>query len=283
MAKSMEQQFCEALKEGETDKAIFLTEFLGKKINKLYEGKTPLMWAVEARDLKVVEKLIELGADINIKNNEGMSALNIAFNSLSGDIVEKLLENGATLDASRLQKNIILMGAAYVGDEKIIEKLVEYVDLSNLDLNVTDASNRTPLMLAIIRGNSGVAQGLIGLGADVNIKDVWNRSPLMMAIETGDLATASVLLDFVDDVDIDAKDELGRNALMRAVFLGHVDIAKKLIERGADVKAKDNQGVAVLEFAQDENVRKAIFEAIKKKYQPEPEGKLYQNSGRFFR
>lgn len=283
MAKSMEQQFCEALKEGKTDKAIFLAEFLGKKINKLYEGKTPLMWAAEAKDLKVVEKLIELGADINIKNNEGMSALNIAFNSLSGDIVEKLLENGAILDASKLQTNIILMGAAYVGDEKIIQKLVEYVDRSNLDLNTTDASNRTPLMLAIIRGNSGIAQGLIGLGADVNIKDVWNRSPLMMAIETGDLETASVMLDFVDDVDIDAKDELGRNALMRAVFLGHVDIAKKLIDRGADVKAKDNQGVAVLEFAQDENVRKAIFEAIKKKYQPEPEGKLYQNSGRFFR
>ena len=43
-------------------------------------------------------------------------------------------------------------------------------------------------------------------------------------------------------MDVGAKDENGKTALHWAALTGHVDVAKVLIEKGADVDARDNDG-----------------------------------------
>lgn len=55
-------------------------------------GHSALMWAVLFRNKKVVEKLIAAGADVNAKNNKGESVLELASNS---DIEKMLIKAGA--------------------------------------------------------------------------------------------------------------------------------------------------------------------------------------------
>ena len=58
------------------------------------KGYTPLMYAITNHNLKMVEFLVEQGADINLNNNEGDSPLKIAY-KFSRDIAEYLFEKGA--------------------------------------------------------------------------------------------------------------------------------------------------------------------------------------------
>jgi ankyrin repeat protein len=61
-------------------------------------GTTPLILAINLNDVNLVKKLIEHGADVNLKKYNGASPLSNARNLTNGDnIVRLLLENGAVL------------------------------------------------------------------------------------------------------------------------------------------------------------------------------------------
>jgi len=52
-----------------------------------------------------------------------------------------------------------------------------------------------------------------------------------------------------NQADVNAKDKYGRTALMEAAYWGYVDAVKMLIEAGADIDAKSDQGMTALDFA----------------------------------
>ena len=60
------------------------------------DGRTPLIDAVIVGNLYFCKKLIEIGADINVKDNGGMTALKRAELENQNDIAKLLMENGAT-------------------------------------------------------------------------------------------------------------------------------------------------------------------------------------------
>ena len=54
--------------------------------------------------------------------------------------------------------------------------------------------------------------------------------------------------------------------MLNAVYYGHRDVVELLIEKGADVNQKNGTGRTVMELAKDEEMRKVIIEAVKKKH-----------------
>ena len=60
---------------------------------------------------------------------------------------------------------------------------------------------------------------------------------LLIAAKNGDINSVKVLIE--RGADVDARNWLGRTALHEAVLYKHIEIAKMLIENGADVDAKD--------------------------------------------
>ena len=62
-----------------------------------------------------------------------------------------------------------------------------------------------------------------------------NSRDLIEAASNGDVNKVSVLIE--KGADVNAKDIVDRSALMFAACEGHVNIAKILIEKGADVNA----------------------------------------------
>ncbi len=268
MAKSFGEQFEDALKKGETNKVNWLINFL-----KDDDKKMALMKASKGGHLEVVKRFIEMGFDINQKDDKGNTALDYAFSSNKVELVEMMLDEGAKIDLCNTGEDFILAWGTYVGSLKVVDKFIEEKTKPGVwhkcNLEVKDASDVTLLMVAIQKDYVDIAKTLINSGADVNAKDDWGRTPLMYASEKGNLEIVEELVEF--DALVNEKDELGRSALMRAVFMGDLEIAEQLIDAGADVVAKDIQGVSVLEFARDEKIRKAIFDMVKKKYEKEPE------------
>jgi ankyrin repeat protein len=85
---------------------------------------------------------------------------------------------------------------------------------------------------------------LIKLGANVNVVNK-NNTPLMMACVFGHEKIARWLID--NGANIHQKDDVGRDALIIASWIGHNEkILELLIDNGADVNQKDNEGETAL-------------------------------------
>jgi hypothetical protein len=70
---------------------------------------------------------------------------------------------------------------------------------------------------------------------------------LRSAAASGDIAQIALLLD--QGAVLDARDELGRTALMLAVMRNRPDVARLLLDRGADPNVADNSGHSPLQQA----------------------------------
>ena len=76
---------------------------------------------------------------------------------------------------------------------------------------------------------------------------------MMESAEAGDMAVVSTLINA--GTEVNAKDELGRTALIRASSTfasslgGHIEIVKLLLEKGADIDARDRDGWTALLWA----------------------------------
>ena len=68
------------------------SELLNQKadLNKICADKSPLMYAVKYGNLNIVKQLVEAGADINLRNNEGANAFYYAQKYQQKEIEEYL-------------------------------------------------------------------------------------------------------------------------------------------------------------------------------------------------
>ena len=120
----------------------------------------------------------------------------------------------------------------------------------------------TPLLRAARGSDLAAIERLAAKGALLDLPQQAGITPLMAAVGAGaspidtrgkfrteieSLATAEALLKA--GAGIDVRDNSGRTALHYAAAAGYTDVAKALVEHGADVNAKDVDGVTPAEAA----------------------------------
>jgi hypothetical protein len=83
---------------------------------------------------------------------------------------------------------------------------------------------------------------------NVNVKnDVNGNTPLHSAAANGHIEIARLLLQ--NGADVNAKENDGYTPLHYAAFQGHVDILHLLVENGADLEAQNKYGMRALQLA----------------------------------
>ena len=178
--------------------------------------------------------------------------LGTAVNRGHAKCVETLIRTGADVNAG-----LYLYQAADGGHEACVKLLVK----AGADVNASQQYNKcTALFRAAIHGHSKCMELIIEAGADVNtggcvpsLYGVASRErfipPLHAAIDHKNPECALLLLKAGADVNIRETIKSHATPLMIAAKQGMEDIMRAILDKGADVNAKDKHELTVLSYA----------------------------------
>ncbi|MEW5677203.1 ankyrin repeat domain-containing protein [Flavobacterium enshiense] len=116
------------------------------------------------------------------------------------------------------------------------------------------------LGLALVAATNVALASNVGTSTSSNVAIVkYDVKPLFVAISKGDVATVKKFVEYGVDVNETVN---GMTPLMFAVRYNNPEIAKFLIEKGADITLKNNNGYTALRLA-EESKSNAVAEIIK--------------------
>lgn len=213
---------------------------------------TDLTDAVKAGNAARVALLLDSGADPN-KRSPYNGPLHDAARTGSAEIASILIRAGADIELPGFGGVHPLHAAAMAGQPEVVSILLK----SGAKVDSIDNTGRTPL-LAYLSGDVSDIPTLVALlegGANPNQLDgPLPAHPLDYAAMNGRADVADILIAF--GANIDAKDNyFGETPLHLAIYVGQdvpavqMEVAQLLIERGADVNAKDKNGLTPLDYA----------------------------------
>jgi ankyrin repeat protein len=127
------------------------------------------------------------------------------------------------------------------------------------DVNVvTDDS--APLLLAIEANNLSLIDVLLQAGANPACVSDMEDTALMIAAQCGYLEGVHYLLRHQPAALLDARDIIGQTALLIALRNRHLAVASALLDAGADVTARDDDGSTALMVCSDVDMARRLLD-----------------------
>lgn len=231
------------------------------------DGTSPLMWAVFRTDYDVAEALIAKKANVNTVNEFGATPLTEAARQSNARLVKMLLDAGAKVDSANPDGETALMMAISGGDVSVVQLLVN----AGANVNTIEEFHRqTPLMYAaaLNRNAAPMVKLLLSKGADVKPRALFSDWPSQVTSEprtqyrsVGGLtsllyAARGGCYECVEDLiaagaDMNLPTPEGVTPLMTALDNEHNDVAKLLMDKGANLDVWDWWGRTALWIAVD--------------------------------
>jgi ankyrin repeat protein len=209
------------------------------------DGSRPVHRA--AHNSQILQRLGEMGADINLRDLNGETALHWAARKGSVGGAEWLLANGAVVNSTSGLGHTPLHVTTENGHEQACRILLE----SGADCEQhTNTTRSTPLHRAAEVGNLAVVEILLEFNADPLARNKWKDTPLHIASQMGHAKVVEKLLHHpAGAATLESVEESGRHPLHEAAAQNNATICQILLEAGARLDHVGNDGNTVLHLA----------------------------------
>jgi uncharacterized protein len=240
----------------------------GAEVNEAQpDGTRPIHWAVYRVDYELLDALIAKKAKVDVTNEFGSTPLAEAAKLADGRMVKALLDAGAKPDSANQDGETPLMLAIKTGELPVVEMLVK----AGANVNTVEKfHNQTPLMWAASAPKNAGALVKLLLAKDANVKPralysdwpsqitsepraqyrpVGGLTALLYAARDGCYDCVEAMAAAGADVNVPTPE--GVSPLMIAIDNEHNDVAKLLLDRGANPNVWDWWGRTALYIAVD--------------------------------
>ena len=194
-----------------------------------------------------------------------------------GDVakVKEMLQTDPSLAQSRDENGLsVVLKATYYGKRDVVEALLASgVELNIFEAAATGQTNRVrtlieedpalvnsyspdgfaPLSLAVFFGHPETVDALLSAGAEVNAasRERMKLTPLASAMATAQNEIARTLIDH--GANVNAKAESDLTPLHTAAARGNIEAATLLLDHGADINATTTDGKKPIAYAEERN------------------------------
>ncbi|KAJ8688412.1 hypothetical protein QAD02_024207 [Eretmocerus hayati] len=240
--------------------------------------------------LEVMQKLLELGADVNVANIRGSTAMHLMFEGQlsnhqlaekSDEVLTLLLNAKAELNRLNDSGESPLSLAAKCGSYQMVQRMID----AGANVNLSEGSTNPALRNAIVGAHIDIVKLLLDCGADINVKDDDGKNIMWAAAEKWNENKAAV---YIDILKLIMDHNANKNRIVFEKYVGYVlesgsmEAMQLFIENGVRVdncgvqfplhRAAANSGVEILDYllktrlydvdAVDKTGTTALFNAI---------------------
>lgn len=210
-------------------------------LNAQVQGAPPIMWSIQTRHDDCVEALLDMGADVEVRDMYGTTPLVEACIFGNANVVRMLLERGADADNPSLKGLTALMHCVQREHLKCTQILID----AKADLDAQEPTQKTTALMFSLTRDPAFATRLVQAGADLEARDSLGGTVLNQAAHVG--VNVQLLLDA--KASVHTTDDGGWTPLLRAAYRRHVDVVHALVRAGADVEHVELSGANALILA----------------------------------
>jgi ankyrin repeat protein len=203
--------------------------------------------AQDSRQLLSIFK--KAGANFSIKDKDGKTAFDHAADT-QPHLADLMLESIPSVDRKKATERSFI----YAAREQSLANLKKLMETGRIDVNAALPDGKTALIHAALFGRADTVGELIKLGANVNAADKNGSTALMFASYSG------YLQDYTEITKEDAAEYMrlynadifnSGEYLKSANFMArhYLEIVKLLMKAGAEMEAKDSNGLTPLMYA----------------------------------
>ena len=240
------------------------------------DGNTALHWAARNGDARLVQELLDRGAPANAANHVGATALLYAVGKV--DSVKILLDRGAQVNrASKFGTTPLITAARYPGSSAVVRLLLERgayphankesgFDALRAAGEAGDSETYKMLLAAGVKPANVIAPAMMGhrailemalnAGANINFDGGHAGHALNFALYGHQPEIAKLLVERGADLNFRSpRGEHQTPPLLWAAYneSGDASVARAMIERGVDVNTLSFVGDSALDWARDRN------------------------------
>ncbi len=214
-------------------------------------GNSFLHQAAANASPEMIKMLITMGADMHVRNENGMPPYEVAMTSWNAEGLNGFLDAGLSLDAKGSQNMPLPLEVAALADWQTMET---FLQKTGVDVNYADETGYSLAHAACAYGNVGTLTTLMNKGGRADQKDIVGSTPMHRLVAYRHLAPERELC--IDRLiymgaDLNAQDNKGKTPMHIAVQFGAPRLVKKLINEGADVNIKDQEGKTPMDRLED--------------------------------
>ena len=211
------------------------------------DGTQALLWVIRVQDAELARRLLDVGADPNLTNRYDLAPLPFAIELGSLELVELLLNAGADAAVQDAAGEPLLFTATRNGDHAIVRALLD----AGVEVDAVDASyEQTALMVAAREGQPEIARLLIEAGADISRQTPEGPAPRhRLPADNAGSKGVSIVRGGWPEHGMRAAITGAKTPLLYAAREGSFDIARMLIEAGANIEQSDANGTTPLQAA----------------------------------
>eukprot|EP01090_Pellita_catalonica_P021236 TRINITY_DN7894_c0_g1_i1.p1 TRINITY_DN7894_c0_g1~~TRINITY_DN7894_c0_g1_i1.p1 ORF type:complete len:428 (-),score=65.38 TRINITY_DN7894_c0_g1_i1:275-1558(-) len=200
--------------------------------------------AVWQNDVEKVRELIRNNSEINLESVvEDCTPLYLACLKGHTEVAAVLIVEGkAKVDGASPP----IFAAAGKGNLELVQLLLKHG--ANPAAYSSQHAGCCALHIAAEKNFTNVVECLLAAKVDVNIRSEKQKlTPLISAACCGSLQAVDLLLK--NEADINAQSSTGNTALMLAIDRGKIEVAKLLVDRGANLEVRGQKGWTALHNA----------------------------------